>query len=183
MSDLETEARPLLTPLILGRPEGLNVPAQRVIAAWTVKTAMMFQFTLPPAKAVPAEQYRWFYEHRRPPPSSHIWVAGYSGPHVASYRHHGFRMESPSRPVAPDMVNGYSATLSIGQLVLHWFNHTLSGDFVLGSRGEGIENLGRIWPTTGGLVVWPPKGRRINTPTLRALADSFIRPASTRRHA
>lgn len=45
MSRLETEAKPLLSPLIDGRDRAIWSDEQAIISAWLIKTAMVFEFT------------------------------------------------------------------------------------------------------------------------------------------
>ena len=42
MSDIENLAKPVLLPMIHGRPVRLGGPEQRAVAIWTIKTAIAF---------------------------------------------------------------------------------------------------------------------------------------------
>ena len=89
MSALESEAKPLLEPLIfdehtagqLGKAEAL------VLARWITKTMLMFQFVNRDGLTVPPEWYGHLRVRQEPPPGMHIWIAPVRGLDGARYRH------------------------------------------------------------------------------------------------
>jgi hypothetical protein len=66
MAGLEAEAAPLITPMILGKPQILTQPEQLIVARWTAKTVMVMEPTLSPADNFPADQRRAVMQGRVP---------------------------------------------------------------------------------------------------------------------
>ena len=161
MSDLETTARPSLTPMMLGQQVALDGPTQKVIATWTLKTAMMFQFT-EKARSIPDEHYEFLYRRRAPPGSTLTWIARYVNLkpdgtwHVERMAHYASHKLEIIGSESGKLTHGYGVTMSIGQLVLQVLG-------VYGDHGERVHRSARspghseeIWPTHG-IVTWPPR--------------------------
>lgn len=59
MASLEGEARPILTPLVLGEPRDLSALDQETVAVWETKTMFTLQGTsLDESRVVSEETYR-----------------------------------------------------------------------------------------------------------------------------
>jgi hypothetical protein len=97
MGSLEGTAKPLLVPMIQGRPTILDTTAQALIASWLIKTALVGGSTLP--EPMPSEFYTSFLairlQRRRPgrgSPALHTsntinWTCVGSGPTGLTIRH------------------------------------------------------------------------------------------------
>jgi hypothetical protein len=93
MSQLEDDAIPLLTPVIEGKSRQLSVPEQRVLAAWTTKTALSFvywsedngAYTLPVNPRLAHDLYDSRAD-RSPVPNVLVWVAAYEPLGQFAYR-------------------------------------------------------------------------------------------------
>jgi hypothetical protein len=77
MSDMERSTMPLLTPMMLGRrTTPLSADEQKQIGIWGYKTGIMLALAYKEDEQwVPPGDYRFFYEHRRPPDGTWIWLA------------------------------------------------------------------------------------------------------------
>jgi hypothetical protein len=81
MEQIETEARPVLIPLIQHEDAELGPLEKETLARWATLRVMMAQFLDPPGrpKAIRAERYHRFYEARELPPRSQVWIARRNG--------------------------------------------------------------------------------------------------------
>ena len=70
MSDIESEAKPFLLPLMLGEQRTLDPRAQTVIAGWAFLRALGFNST---NKTLPRGAYQPFYDQHQPPDSAQVW--------------------------------------------------------------------------------------------------------------
>lgn len=68
MNQLEENVRRFLPDLIRGNPCDLDAGAQQALAAWSLKTMLMFQHTHPAGVrgVIPAEDFKEFHEGREP---------------------------------------------------------------------------------------------------------------------
>lgn len=83
MSAIVSEASPLLKRMIAKKSVSLTSEDQAVLARAAYLTALSADFALREdgTKPIPQAAYDSFYEHRDPPPHSHIWTAAYEGSH------------------------------------------------------------------------------------------------------
>jgi hypothetical protein len=160
MSDLETEAEPILAPLIKGEPRRLGIAAQATAATWAVKTVMMAAYTHPKTRVIPPPDYGWLRRNGSPPPRYQVWIGARpkgAGDWPTLYRHLGLELVPAEQ--APFLVghepNAHRTTLAIGHLVLH-----VAG-FRIPRLALNLEALRRsltpIWPYPGRPVTWPPE--------------------------
>jgi hypothetical protein len=112
MSRLEDAVKPILEPMLHGRPwTTLSVEDQRLLAFWATKTAFAFQ-TQEGAETTWArpQQFEALYAEQGPLPGSQVWLGAREQFHAAWYRSHSLRL-----PGAPeDQVDGFGAALSLG---------------------------------------------------------------------
>jgi hypothetical protein len=161
MSDMETAVGPHLKPLMRGVPTVLDAPARLVIARWTVKTTIMYDYFMSRAHG-PRERFfkptdrRAFYEHRIIP--AHLFL--FAGHHVGSNSLWVSDRSSPQTirfEGSPDECPGYSMTFSVGQLVLHLFAYrpSKSGRITFTLPGIFREATVELWPAIRN-APWPP---------------------------
>ncbi len=151
MSELETKARPFLTPLIQGRGRALHRGGQSLLAAWSVKTALALQLTTPDP-AAPQEHYRYISTTGIPPRQALVWLGAYEG-HRAGF-HHGskLRLDSPTFST-----NGYGSTIIVGHLVVQVLGYTgIEDEVTVTKRGAWAQATQQIWPYVDSFV-WPPR--------------------------
>jgi hypothetical protein len=160
MHDLEEEARPILTPMLLGEPRVLTAVEQHIVATWATKTMLTMQGTnIGRERIAPLEGYRWFYEHRTPLPGSHVWLCRYSDRTrwPLSVHQWGFtaRPEGEGIPTEGEPMNGFGVTYAIGPLAFWLFGVDLPGNPQTQGRSDARHLL--IWPALGADARWPPK--------------------------
>jgi hypothetical protein len=178
-TDIEAPARPILTPMIQGRPSSLTPEEQQRVATWAVKTHMMAQYRHIPLRPVVEEQLRWLFEKRTPPPKSRVWITGYVGHlmHGAWGRTFNFQM-SPGKvtEIAPaDIVDAEMMTLCIGHLVLQSFKWAGAVEqFSLNFAGDINRFFTPIWPRSSIVLTWPPTWTLDNEESLANFADAFV---------
>jgi hypothetical protein len=83
MSQLEARTKPLLGPMIRGRPTPLSVNDQQILATWAVKTTLMFHLARPASTqpGLGASTYRRFFSELRPPVGTKVLLgATHGGP-------------------------------------------------------------------------------------------------------
>lgn len=158
MSDMEASTKDLLEPLLLGsRTRLLSIPEQKRIATWVYKTAIMLALAHPKEDHfVPPADYRFFYEHRRPPNGTFIWLAavatnidgqiysaGFSRPQRLDFTKHGVPVEG----------HGYRIPFSVLSLVAEVIRDPHGGKLMKPREFSDIWT--RVRPISSG--DWPPK--------------------------
>jgi hypothetical protein len=178
-NEIETDAQPVLMPLILGNHATPDASEQTTLAIWAIKTVLMLQMTHKDnRRSVAVEDFHWFRQHRWPLPNEQIWIAHYdgTGDWPVSYHHYGFLLYDPATTNAvdsPDNVNGHVVALSVGHLVFVAFGHTIRGGPSATPSGPIVAKLRQIWPTTGAPVDFPLRVTVAGNDGLRALVDAF----------
>jgi len=181
MSDLENEAKPYLTPLILGEAVVLDRRAREIVAAWTFLRVVMAEYTHPRQIAVPEFHRRWLYKERRPPRQGvYIWLAGYSGEDWAAFYRH-VPLATHKRPIGsgyrPGHMNAYGVTFAVYKLVFQVFGTTTAmpgGD--IQQRGTLGASTLRIWPGRGKDSIVAPVGQPLTDATMDRFANIFTEP-------
>lgn len=152
MSELETEAKPLLTPMIQGKPMGLSRREQRLAATWAAKTAMMLAFTHPERRALPDAHLHWLYAQGEPDPHVVIWIGAYAGDWSGWYSGEILGLGPRERPEG----FAYCSTCLLGSLVFQVLGHDLNEAMAPLAAPEADRLSVQIWPDTRALVRWPP---------------------------
>lgn len=159
MSALETQVRPILTPMFCGEPRVLSAPDQQIVATWATKTMLTLQgVNMGGTRCVSAENYRWFYRKKAPLPSSHVWLCHYVGVDqwpVAAHQY-GFTASTTGMPTPSDgdPINCFGVAYAIGPVAFWLFGHDLPGPLRTGAASDDAHLL--IWPALGPDVRWPP---------------------------
>ncbi len=148
--EIETPARELATPLILGHePTLLDGVAQARLAAWAAKIAMLGRYAHEPSEPVADDWLEYLRDHFAAPPTWYVWTTGYSAERPITYENRDVTLRLPDDPVGS---KGILMTIVIGHLALK----------VFGLRGGVPTNppsthLFRIWPPASETVSWPPQ--------------------------
>jgi hypothetical protein len=176
-SEIETEAQPILKPLIEGRPAPLDASQQATLAVWATKTLLMLQQTYPEdRRGIPPESHWWFRDHRWPLANEQIWITQYDGKGQWPIASHYYQIAlagplAPWRP-PPEGLNGHVASIAVGHLAFRMFGHTLDIG-PIEPPGEPVHReLLTIWPATGHTIHFPPARLAEGDAGLRALVDS-----------
>jgi hypothetical protein len=168
MSALEHGVKSFLGPMIRhGQATTLTPPRQKALAAWTFKTALMFEHLQPKDRVIPDAEYEAFYVVKEPPPYQHnIWAA-YRRTLVNSGDESFVLMlqEPIGRIVYPkDMADrfieahergcrAYRITFAIGHVVfcVAGHNYPVPVQVTMPTSHVGL----RIWKVQGD-ITWPP---------------------------
>jgi hypothetical protein len=161
MSRLEDAAAPILTPLINHEPAYLGSKKQAILAAWAVKTCLVFQASQGAAIA-PPEHFAALRETSLPPHGVTAWIG--SNYHGREIRDNAYYLQRPlSLKSLDDRLSdvdelGYVNYLAIGAvsflIIGHGYANTI--DVELGDNPIA-EGLDQTWPIDRSLVTWPPK--------------------------
>jgi hypothetical protein len=167
MSDLESRAKPVLTPLVQGASGYLDASDQATIAAWGAKTALALHLTTP-EKVAPVEHYREIASTGLPPKQTLVWLAAHDARAIDAYhRSHVLSFDGATMRVA-----GYATTIAISRVVIQVVGYVATDrlEVVKGGRWRGATI--RIRPPSG-IVSWPPRDV-FDQAALAAFADSVI---------
>jgi hypothetical protein len=183
MEGLETQARPILTPMLLDEARVLTATDQHVVATWATKTMLTMQgANIGGERVVAPERYRWFYEKQTPLSVSYVWLCRYSDRTRWPLSVHQWGMTVlPGAEGAPDPdgpMNGFGVAFAIGPLAFWLFGYDLPGDLQTNAGSDDAHLL--IWPALGPSVRWPPREALEREAQLDELARRM--PAGTQVH-
>jgi hypothetical protein len=152
IESFDRTGRPVLTPLLRAeRRTTLDADEQRIIARWIAKTAMII-VQLSDRRPIPRSQHYYLRTHRRPPPSTQVWIGARTAeegvwlghvPSVLLRQHEEAEEES----------RAYLVTFGVGHLVCSFFGHDLGFEIPWTNR-IGLE---QVWPVVEPTIEWPPK--------------------------
>jgi hypothetical protein len=172
LSQLEMAARPLLIPMMLARePVTPDAQAQKVIATWAVKTALLLELAwrqhYPGSRPVEGyeasgQEFAWLWRHHCPPPGALVWIGCWDCQKTTPLMYEPSTAGLPG--VGGEIVNGSLTTFALGFVAFQVF----SVDFLAVEQQQaGLWNtrvppsldeaLLRIWPPPIGVrtVTWP----------------------------
>jgi hypothetical protein len=116
MSDLENAAKPIMLPLMRGEASMVDATQLIVLARWTLKTTMMYEFLRYESGRYFTKRNRFdFFKSRTIPPHTFMYAARYLGS-SAHYSIGGPMLIS--FPATTTQVPGYSAATAVGELAL-----------------------------------------------------------------
>ena len=182
MSRLESDTKPILKPLIWGKPTTLTPSHQLAIGRWLMKTTMAWEFfhnRKYPRFFTPSER---FIFHQRPhavPSGVMMSIAHYVGGDDARF------IEGPgiSLELAIDGTSirghGYVTTFTIGQLALQvfahrWPKHVTAQRVKFTVPGSWRTCTCDIWPVKLANVSWPP-AIALDNHALELFSDRFYK--------
>jgi hypothetical protein len=159
MSDLETRASQLLTPMIDGNGQPLSVEDQAFLAVWATKTVMMWQTAPSNRRAIPLAHYRWLHDRLTPPPLTKVRVGRFAAERelfIEYSQQNLFLPETPDPPPPGLNPHAWRGILTVGQLLLEVVGS--GDDQSVPARFPNMTGpvLLDIWPGTGKGVYWPP---------------------------
>lgn len=157
MEGIETETRPVLTPMIQHESVDLDPSDQEILARWATLRVMMIQCMFPPEKRCPIhpERYHRLYEVRELPPKAQIWIARRNGegPWPTDCAHKELFIATPES-AGP---NAYITAFAVGHVAFVYWGHEVE-DGATVNLGEGMRPyLLPIWPDIDA-IRWPPVG-------------------------
>jgi hypothetical protein len=177
MSRLESEAKPIMTPLVIDQTGAtLTSTSQLVLARWAVKTAMILDH-FNPSSFFTSQDTTHIFQHQTPPASIlAVWMGrcsefiGFSD---------GKLLRGETRRGEP--ATGYVATMVFGHLVLQFVAiHTNTKVIAPIHRRtldakNGPWQVAQLWPSDLRPITWPPTPFSFSDQdTLLAFADRFM---------
>jgi hypothetical protein len=158
MEGVESETRPVLTPLIQHKDRTLDPCDQEVLARWATIRVMMAQLAYPAGKrdAIQPESYHRFFEVGELP-NCQIWLARRNGegPWPTDYHHRELFITLAGLP-EPATPNAYVAAFAVGHVAFFYWGSQFKQGPVL-TLGENLmPYLLPIWPEISP-VRWPPR--------------------------
>ena len=167
MERLESAARPVLEPLLLGAAPGtsrvLDPDQQAVLATWAVKTSLLLtlsEFRSQDYGWIPVSTLQWLHEHndlRVPPPGSRVWMGGFNTSDVPARVQAGCLYDTSRKPAAQ------CTTFSVGCILFQVFTTEQDDadlppdtDAWLAPKGLYAHALLQIAPSISP-IRWPPQ--------------------------
>jgi hypothetical protein len=153
LNSMETAARPFLERMVTGRPVSLESTAQRTMAQWSYKTALLMQLVRPAnVRVVPGERYRAFYANERPPADARVWLGAVEGGPAVHEASTVAKLNSPTSEA-----EAWVTIISIGHLLVVCAGRRVVSDGPLRWRAasEGRAFL-PVWPASVRALAWPP---------------------------
>jgi hypothetical protein len=162
MSDLEDKARPILGPLINGKPAQLSTSDQLLVARWFLKTIMVYEFQEPILRPFFTSTHRKnLYELSLIPTATLMYLAAFVWDERPILRTRSQQFDLIVSPGTPNAfpVDAYSATFIINHLVLQVFSfkppHGSEGTDWQFKLKHGRHAQLELWPIVGNRH-WPP---------------------------
>ena len=153
LHNLETEARPLLTRLILGEEADLSSAGQKTVATWSYKTVLLFQLLRSEnARPIPLERFRELFVLQRPPPEARVWLGTARGNNAGRETSTEVNMVNVQHEIP-----GFFSALALGRLLILCAGRLSPGPEQVqpGSRGR-TRVVVPVWPASLRVVRWPP---------------------------
>jgi hypothetical protein len=156
MSEVESAAATVLTPLLHGEPMTLTTADQTALATWAFKTGYVIDAAAigPGSPRFPMVHRRFLLEHRTPPAMSVAWITSWPGT-TSAWTHH-WALEALAAHEAPsESYNAYGATIALGPIVLRTYAATvepLAPKYLVERRGGVFP----IWPSNNE-IDWVPR--------------------------
>lgn len=167
LARLETAARPVLEPLLLGAAPDttilLDPDQQAILATWAVKTALLLtlgEFRGTDHGWIPATSLQWLHDHcgsRMPPPGTRVWIGGFNTSDIPAYAQSACLYGADGEPDAE------CVTFSAGCVLFQVFateqqDADLSPDIEawLAPAGPYAKALAQIAPSSSA-AHWPPE--------------------------
>lgn len=177
MSDLQTAAKPILIPLILGQSTILDKEKQQILAAWCAMTMISAEYLYPHRATTSVTDRRWLFKHKLAPRNFRIWIGDYERKDwVVHWVHNSMRITEHEgvqgwtvHPDGTPRSNTQTITLVVGRLFIHAFACPFREILEARKICDVIDNrLSQIWWPRHSFLAWPP------TDTLNdAEADRF----------
>lgn len=170
MSRLEHAVRPLLEPMLHGRPPmTLSVDDQRTLAFWATKTAFAFLTQEgEETKWARPEDFTALYAAQGPLPHSQAWLGAREIGHAGWYRAHSVRLPGG----IDDGIDGFGAVLTVG-FAAFWILVPYRELGRLRLVSEAAMAMKPIWPGLGRQIAWPP-ARTIVPTNLTGLPEQLL---------
>lgn len=160
MSVLQSQAKPILIPLLKGARHSLRKREQAMLATWITMFTMVAEYRLRPGElaAISADERRQFMETRRPLPNWKIWIGtinddSWRGRYVHTTLPVYESADPGKRSAAGVLIpNTQTTTFVVDRLYVH----VLSSSVVKVEKQKISSRLvERIWPLITKTIKWP----------------------------
>lgn len=172
MSQLETQVRPLIEPMILGQTATLTSDQQITVATWAALKTAVFEHVWTDQPVLTAQDRRLIMDHNMPPASMQVRLAAVESQGIPLQA----RARGYARPDSGDVA--YCLTLVIGCIVVQSFAGPGAGEHGFRSVGANGPDYIGIYPPQLGNVQWPPAAV-LNDTTLVGFTDPLGRAGSS----
>lgn len=175
LSQLEQNAKPLLTEVLNGRQRTFSVADQKLLATWIVKTTMTAEFWRPKEIAIKQPEREEFRLKMEPSSRWQIWGALYIGTKLqaGAIYHHGVGIYLPPNPVRVGVKNTQYTVMGIGRFLAINLSSEQEG-LTFGMNPQLDVALIRLWPPIGTPVSWP-LARSIDDPAAERIIAAFAK--------
>jgi hypothetical protein len=163
MGSMETDAKRIASPLILGQPTTLTREDILALSRWTALKTIVAEWDDPPTVTIADEVRQDFYRTKNVPPEWKMWLCFCTAPEwFKRYRHSaGARASVHESPIQrlihrPDQ-NAQSTTVAFGCMFLFVTSHTKIPALAAFTPPVGLRQyMTALWPITGESIAWPP---------------------------
>lgn len=183
MRGFEDTVAPLLLPIAEDQPAVWDsIDDKTTVARWAFKTALMSTRTNKPQYwTVPDGDFRYLYEHRKPPLSATILLGRYvySSTEDSYAAWHGSSWTDIGGD-GGDRFQGYRITFSIGHAIFQVWGGIGTNDdpkIIMPNFADGekpiTDAFRHLWPPLNDPHEWPPTGARFTTSGLEMLERAW----------
>jgi hypothetical protein len=169
MNRLEGEARPFLTPLIMGTPIALDFIQMSIVARWIALKCIVSEHSSGNADLTPRHDRFAFRENGIIPDYFRIYLINHNVPEGAWFNRHSLRLAVNQSEFDPPLMGArktiQTITFVLGRVLVH-LNAARIKDYTIESRFRtqpvNVWDQCRLWPIKDGAGRWPRQ------PTLNA---------------
>lgn len=162
MSDLETQAKPLITKMSVGEPFLLTEDDCRILGTWIFKTLALWNITSNYRHLVPEKDFEFLYKNRSVPAGRHVEIAFLSNGPASEFR---TRMSPIKMLMIPSQFDktdisrevdrsSYILTMQMGKLLIQVVGLPSLGAW--GRADDRRRDVWRIYPRVPKSLFWPP---------------------------
>jgi hypothetical protein len=175
MNEVEVRARPILEPLIAGRPTVLNENQQRILAEWITMKCMVAEHNTPEDVVISRADKEAFKSDRTIPSHISIWIGRHNvSAWCTTFARHTASLSltlNPPPSVRAGRKNVETIAFGIGALFIYVM--VSDPEFVDLNDLIAVSHLPRLLPTTAAPILW-------GAMVLRGTAPGFIATALDR---
>ncbi len=160
MSTLESKNIPIIGEIVENRPIELNADQQKLVAAWSMKTAIMgdsMKGRHAPNRFYTRDECRNLREFRTIPPLTLMWIGRTDGMHLwnmgTDFTLNDLEGKHLATIIASTIVAGHFVTQVVA-VHMNPEDKPLSG--LPCKLGDWADKLVQIWPLQPPVVHWPP---------------------------
>lgn len=169
MSDLEKAAQPYFETMLAGNGRAIHKLAQRTLAAWALKTTMVFVASqAKDGSAIPAKEYVYLRKTGEPSNDVNVLMLSYDGSHPAICDSYGIELGSTDDQAGK---TAWGANLTFGGVAFHLFGSDMPR--LLAPADIRVPWIHEIWPLSKPFT-WTAQPC-CNSPELEAMIDGSLR--------